>query len=923
MRRFMYGTHVLLHISVVLFFWALSDFFYTVDHRFGLVTRYTLVASAIVYILFSISPLIYSSCPYSTPMTPPLRAGIIILRIIIRSPSWFPKWFLKWYQKWFPEWYRGSKPEPFDLTGLEYYKGIHFDRAHLYSMEAEKRAEKLEPYAMNWLFTEDDFDEDDMDKFLEGLPGYISSSLTEERRLDEYLAAKHIFARIKEHFITCATSVELSNKASIARVFFCVKALLRVFEYSRECKEKPSVPAGELEEVLQFQKEYIQELIKDFQSLCEVDDPMIALRASCITALAVQGLLSELVLPVSKTTDSSRFPISLIPIYTFFFAEENKDTILRLDKGGMVTPEENRSMWNSLLHDGPVANLTTLGETVLEREQGHAPPLTLSFCWETLDILLTQIRAIHFTEPPRVQNDFDDLHETTRAHYHSEVQGFRVRPLLDILDTVARGRRFLMVFSNHPKYRNRVDVEFGKEDLRNGDLLEAFAHCLPNFILSNTPEVRGDLMEKVIRDDDLWTSLQVNLENTQKSDSPTPDRLRVFEDCCTVLDVAFSVLEDSRKVDWRAREFVSLLQRFESFITRCFRGAFIRTTRFRVGIIKARFSKALLAQFWNDRDSESTVSFRSQWDVASLARLIYTLGLRDEEDAEFWNSYFHRGYIADSTVKAPGMAEIIACGGPLLIFCQLGHLIATALPLDQSGIKIKDIVKVWKLQEKVIENTHLPLDRISDPVWEAIDQLREQVDGLRGKNKGKDRGILRRLLRMIDDVAISVAKHSTSPSESGEPPGVRSHQFSFASESTAVTGGPSRGSQTSEGEDGFGSASSLLIPRASVDLQPESSAHNVLDRERKRSESPDWAESPQSYESDFHGLSSLHRTFPGFSPTRQSLSLVSRASTDAAPFTWRRDAHTVRRNPAIILPYESFDLSDEGQSGADPTSDEE
>ncbi|KAF8464556.1 hypothetical protein DFH94DRAFT_824994, partial [Russula ochroleuca] len=68
MRRFMYGTHVLLHISVVLFFWALSDFFYTVDHLFGLVTRYTLVASAIVYILFSISPLIYSSCPYSTPM---------------------------------------------------------------------------------------------------------------------------------------------------------------------------------------------------------------------------------------------------------------------------------------------------------------------------------------------------------------------------------------------------------------------------------------------------------------------------------------------------------------------------------------------------------------------------------------------------------------------------------------------------------------------------------------------------------------------------------------------------------------------------------------------------------------------------------------------------------------------------------------
>src|SRR6267154_1966553 len=40
MRRFMYGIHVLLHISVFLFFWALSDFFYTVNHVFGSVARY-------------------------------------------------------------------------------------------------------------------------------------------------------------------------------------------------------------------------------------------------------------------------------------------------------------------------------------------------------------------------------------------------------------------------------------------------------------------------------------------------------------------------------------------------------------------------------------------------------------------------------------------------------------------------------------------------------------------------------------------------------------------------------------------------------------------------------------------------------------------------------------------------------------------
>ena len=744
-------------------------------------------------------------------------------------------------------------------------------------MKARKQAKKLEPYAMKWLFTEDHFSDDVMDKFLEGLPGYISSNLTEEHQLDEYLAAEPILARIKEHFITCATSVELSNKASIDRVSFCVKALQRVFEYSRDCKAN----SPELENVLQSQKAYIQELVEESKSLTKVDDPIIALRVSCIVALAVQDLLSELDLPASKMANCPRFPSPLVPLYTFLFEEDITDS-------GPLTTEENRRIWDRLLHDGPVANLTTLGQSILDSEtkEGDAPPSTLSFCWETLDIVLAQIRATHSRVPPSVQNHFDNLHETTRT-FHSGVRGFRVKPLLDILDTVARGRRFLMVFSSHPTYHhNRVDVEFGKEDLRNGDLLEAFARCLPDFISKNNPEVRGDFMEKVIRDDDLWASLQMNLRNTQSPDSPTPDKLRVFKNCCTVLDVALSVLEDSRKVDWRAREFESLLQQFESMITH-FRGAYIGTTRFRVGVIKARFCKALLAQFWNDSDNEGIVSFRSQWGVVSLARLICAPGLQDE-DAEFRNSYFR-----DFTVKAPEMIEIL-CDWPLLIFCQLGNLVTTAVPLDQSGIKFQDIEKVWELQERVIQNTPVSLDRVSNPVSEALGRLQKKVDGLRVENKGKDEEILQRLLRMIDGVTISVARHSTSLS--AESTGIRSKQFSFASDSTVATGGPFSGSQNSDGEDGFESASFLLIFRAFIDLQPERPADKVLDREKTDVRS----ESPQSYKSGFHSPLSRHPTYP---------SLVSRASTNAGPSTLHRDAHTVR--------------SDKGQSGTDPTSNEE
>ena len=945
----MYGTHVLLHVSVFLFFWALSDFFYTVHHLFGLVTRYALVVAAIIYVLLSISPLIISKSPYNTPMTPPLRAAIIILRIIIRFPKWFPKWY---------------RSKPFDLTGLKYYQGLHFDRAQLYSMEAGKRAEKLEPYAMKWLFTDDDFSDDDMDKFLEGLPGYMSSTHTKMDKLDQYLTDEHILGRIKEHFITCATSVELSDDARIARVSSCVKALLLIFQYSRECKQKSP---GRLKEELELQKTYNKGLIDHFNTLCDMEDQTIALCASCIRALAIQGLLSQLA-QESRKTDKSRFPVSLIPIYEFSLPKNNKDTTRQPEDGHTPKPEE---MWHSLLHDGPLTNLTTLAQAVRVRE--HAPPSTLSFCWKALDILLTQLGTIHSEEPTPAQHHFNELHDGIRTYVRREERGFRVTPLLDILDIVARGQRLLLLFSDHPKYHNRPDVVFGKEYLRNGDLLEAFAHCLPGFISKNTPEVCRDFMENVIREDDLWTSLQVNLWNTQKSDSPTPDKHRVFEDCCTVVDLAFSVLEDSREVDWRAPEFGSLSQHWESFIAHCFQGAFMgRATSFRVGVIKARFCKALLAQFSDDIKKEGTVSFRSQWDVASLARLICTLGLQDEGNPEFWNSYVNGGHIGtEFTTKALEMIEITARDGPLLIFCLLGRLTASAVPLDQSGLEFEDIEKVRKLQRKVIDKERLrerlPLNSPSEKVWGNVGQMRKQVQDLLEKNAGKDREmkILQELLQMIDDVCSLRFSGSEGPGQ-GDPPEEKgrktsipanltsssdvrgiSNQRSFASESTAFSGGgPSGGTPTSEGEVGFGRAGSLLIPRASIDLQPVNPADNVLDREKEtyvRSDSPQSDESgsrslPLRYATGTPGVGMMDRSsatspsaihFPyigdarqrrftrwtdsGFSGTRPSL--ATRASTSVIP-TSRRDSPTIFPNPAIGSSYEPFDLSSEGQSSA-------
>ena len=216
MRRFMYGTHVLLHISLFLFFWALSDFFSMVNTLVGAVTRYCLIASLVVYAVLSISPFIFSNSPYNTPLTPLLRAsGILLLygfRFTLRLLG-------------------VSRDATLKLTKLSYIRGIHFDRAQLLLYEAERKAEELEPYAMKWLFTENDFSDKDMDTFLEGLPGYMSSHHTKTRQMDKYLTKDYIIKRIKTHIMTCVTSLELSEEATITRVRCCVNSFRLIFQH--------------------------------------------------------------------------------------------------------------------------------------------------------------------------------------------------------------------------------------------------------------------------------------------------------------------------------------------------------------------------------------------------------------------------------------------------------------------------------------------------------------------------------------------------------------------------------------------------------------------------------------------------------------------------------------------------------------------
>ncbi|KAI9442075.1 hypothetical protein BJY52DRAFT_1318691, partial [Lactarius psammicola] len=374
-------------------------------------------------------------------------------------------------------------------------------------------------------------------------------------------------------------------------------------------------------------------------------------------------------------------------------------------------------------------------------------------CWKTLDTLRSELRVTRVDVSDSSLAQFNEVHKQTLKYIEDEAEepGFSLIPLLEILDAVAGGRRLSMVFQDHRRYRSKADLVFGKDHLRNPDLFRAFANCLPDFVTKH-PDKSVGFMEGLVCYDNLWSSLQVNLWNSLRSNTFIPDKLRVFERCCTVIDAAFMTLEDSQIADWRAPDLGSLSHYFELFVTDCFQGMFIeRAIGFRVGLIKARFCKAVLAQFLDKFRSEGTVVFRSHWDVASLARVFYFLGVGNDADVEFWKSFVDGGRIgAEFMAKAHAMLDMAARDGPLLNFCKLGHLGMMTVPFKGSGLRYTDFEKLLNLLQKMMEDPRLTL--ASTPVWEDLGRLRDEVDHTRATCSIEDATHMWDLLAKINAV---------------------------------------------------------------------------------------------------------------------------------------------------------------------------
>ena len=730
MRTFMYGVHVLVHVSVFLFFWALSDFLYTVHPTVGAVARNCLFSLVAVYMALSVSPLIITNSPYHTALTTPLRYGGMVILFFCRFI-----WRLL----------RGLPIGRLTIWG--FFEGLRVDRTHVLLEEVDARAAQLDPDAMEWMFTDNDFSDTDMDKFLEGLPGYIHSPLTDTDHLPKVLTAGYILKRIREHFMTCATSLELSEEACVNRVVACVNSLRTIFKISAE---QPRNPDEE-----NTQKEYIHGIIDGLNALCDGWDSIVALRASCVRGLAFRGLLAQSTESEGELPLTRRFPTYLVPLYTFFSSRGNSTS---KEDGGdppaevsseQPTIAEDQRRRRALLCDGPLINLTLLAKAILLNDD--VDPSDLSLCWKTLDLLRTGlgIALVEVSDPALAL--FDQVHNETRRRVQDEERGFRITPLLEILDTVARGRRLSVVLRDHPKFRSKPDSVFEKEHLRNADIFQAFANCFPDFVSKN-PEKLMEFVEDLVCYDELWTTLHVILGNSYRSDSPIPEKLRIFDTCCAVIDDVFIALENSQKVDWRAPEFGPLAHHFELFVTNCFQGTFVsRATAFRVGLIKARFCKAVLVQFMHEAGIQGAMVFRSQWDVAALARLFYTLGVGNEDDANFWKQFVDGGQIgAEFMVKAHEMLDVAVRDGSLLNFVKLGHLATTAVPFEGSGLDDAEFGKLVDLLQKMMDDSALPLQLASVKVWEDLSQLRDKVWDISARSSDGDKAKLQALLAKID-----------------------------------------------------------------------------------------------------------------------------------------------------------------------------
>ena len=744
MKRLTYGVPVLLHVSVFLFFYALSEWLYSVNVAVGATARYCLVALLAVYMALSVLPLVVRNAPYQTALTTPLRACVSLIQVsyiglcrLVRCSS---------------RAYEGQK-------GSGLFKSVHVDRARALMKDIKKRASELDRSAMHWLLQE--LDEDDMDTFLSGLPGYIHSPLTDKNFVVEGLVEDGLPGRIREHIITCLRSVELSPEESMSRASACITSLRLISETTSTTAQTTSTtvrkPGSESDD--------IQSIMEYLEPLCS--NSSTALRASCIRGLVIREFLIPFANLDAEELRTKKFPNHLKPLYRVIRVWKTTEISQWSHLASMVTttsnplsiPPSDREMWADVAYDGPLINLAVLANAILLRVGEE--DVNLGMAWKTIETLLKSLSLAQVQVTPPARARFDEVLMKARAGNSGNVGrlgGAQITPLLKTLDTVISGLRLAEAFAHTPKSTllpRQIEAIFGPEQLRDNELLEAFAAHLPGFVNTNTPEVLKTFMEHLILEDKLWEQLHVSILSCSDPQVPIPDKFRVIVAFFNIFDMVFEVLQDSSMADWQSLDLFLISKQLWGIELRAAPGkfkSFGKVINFRAGIFRHRYYHALLGQFSMQRSRGEPFSADF---LEIFTTLVWCLGVGTTNDLQnLTPSNTRTG--TEIEINANAVLGVALRDGPLSHFCTLGRFIYVEMVSEVSGLShltTDDTTKMWNLLDKMLITPQLPLVNASGETWARFDHLRASIRNyvLVGHNNQAAEK-LQRLLDVIEKV---------------------------------------------------------------------------------------------------------------------------------------------------------------------------
>jgi len=712
MRRLTYTVPILLHIAVFCFFFSLSDWLHTINALVGATARSCFIALLALYLALSILPLIVRNAPYQTPLTTPIRGCIslvhfsyVVLLQLVRRSS------------------RADKTRKISAV----FRSIHLDRSLVLKKEIKKRAPELDRSAMHWLLQK--LDEVDMDTFLSCLPGFILSPLTDTKLVVEGLGEDKVLKRIATHLEICVVSLELSQDACMSRASAYIKSL-RLFS-SQIARGPTDVQPG-------FERYSLTAIIERLTSLCRVPNSSIALRALCVRGLVIREFLGPFDRPDAESDaqelPTKKFPDYLKPIYRSIRAWTTTDTaqsphLTSISQTTSYNLPNDREMWTAILYDGPLINLTVLANGVLSCSNDEG--VNLDIAWKTFEPLLKSHGLAQVRVSDQVRTRFSHVVNKARARVSSfERGGAQIAPLLDVLNIAVSGLRLIEVLVCAPKLPPRqIRSIFGREQLRNNELLEAFATHLPLYVARRGPEISKNFMERLILEDKLWEQLQVSLSDCLHQQVPFQDMLRTVIAVFDVLDVTFVILKDSSNINWQSPVFDLLfryLMEFERTMMIDPDTHVKKIASFRVVFASIQFCHAVLAQF------SMQCGLGEPFDVQSLnalKTLVWVLGLGSQEDREYLTA-MNTEATPDLIPRVKAILHIVIHDGPLSNFCKLARLTLDLMLTKVSDPTFDNIKKSLTMLMRMLDSPHLPFDNASGEMWARFDDLRDEVRSL-------------------------------------------------------------------------------------------------------------------------------------------------------------------------------------------------